>query len=70
MVGTGRQAGFLKTIDVHISLDDREYVLLQQPGTLDHWTAALQEGLAQRSMAFMPFRVFFGTDQIKTHAVA
>lgn len=70
MVGRGRQAGFQKTIDVHILLDDREYAQLQEAGTLDHWTAALQEGLTQRSMAFMPFRIFFGIEQTKNYAIA
>ena len=72
MVGTGRQAGFVKTIDIHIFLDEREYASLQNAGTLDHWTATLQEGLTRRSMAFMPFRVFFGTgtEQTQSYAIA
>jgi hypothetical protein len=70
MVGTGRQAGWQKTIDIHILLDERDYAGLQEAGTLDHWTAALQDGLKRRSMAFMPFRIFFGIEDTNRYVTA
>ena len=59
MIAQGRQAGYVKTIDVFIRLEENEFDNLHQAGTLDHWQQALQTGLAERSMAFLPFRVFF-----------
>ncbi|GGB00705.1 type VI secretion system baseplate subunit TssF [Puia dinghuensis] len=70
MIAQGRQAGYVKTIDVLIRLDNREFALLQQAGTLDHWKETLQSGLSERSMAFMPFRVFFEREEKINHVIA
>jgi hypothetical protein len=64
MIAPGRLSGFVKTIDVLILLDEREYAVLQAAGTLDHWRQALQSRLAEQSMAFLPFRVFFEEEKI------
>jgi len=58
MIGQGRQAGYVKTIDVFISFDQHEYDSMKENKTLGHWQELLQYKLAERSMAFMPFRVF------------
>jgi hypothetical protein len=58
MIAQGRQAGYVKTIDVFISFDQHEYEDMKEQETLDHWQQLLQVRLAERSMAFMPFRVF------------
>ena len=59
MIAQGRQAGYVKTIDVFIRLEGKEFAGLREAGTLDHWRETLQSGLAERSMAYLPFRVFF-----------
>lgn len=59
MIAQGRHAGYVKTIDVSISLDEHEYDTLKENKTIDHWQLLLQHKLAERSIAFMPFRVFF-----------
>ncbi|MDO6429307.1 hypothetical protein Q4E93_01825 [Flavitalea sp. BT771] len=59
MIAQGRHAGYVKTIDVSISLEEHEYDTMKENKTLDHWQQLLQHRLSQRSMAFMPFRVFF-----------
>ena len=59
MIAEGRQAGYVKTIDVFIRLEENEFDGLHQAGTLDHWKQVLQTRLSERSMAFLPFRVFF-----------
>lgn len=59
MIAKSRQAGYVKTIDVFIRLHENHFDNLQQTGSLDHWQQTLQTRLAERSMAFLPFRVFF-----------
>ena len=59
MIAQGRHAGYVKTIDVSISLDEHDYDILKENKTLDHWQQLLQHRLTERSIAFMPFRVFF-----------
>jgi hypothetical protein len=59
MIAQGRHAGYVKTIDVSISLDEHEYDSMNENKTIEHWQQLLQHKLAERSIAFMPFRVFF-----------
>jgi len=61
MIAQGRHAGYVKTIDVSISLDEHEYDNMKENETIAHWQQVLQHRLSERSMAFMPFRVFFNT---------
>src|SRR5579859_7234226 len=58
MIAQGRQAGYVKTIDVFITLDGQAYESMRESGTLDQWRQRIQSQLTERSMAFMPFRVF------------
>ncbi len=58
MIAQGRQSGYVRTIDVFIRFDHHEYDNMKEHKTLGHWQELLQYKLAERSMAFMPFRVF------------
>jgi hypothetical protein len=57
VIAPGRHAGYVKTIDVHISLDQHEYDSMKEKKALGHWQQLLQHQLTERSMAFTPFRV-------------
>jgi hypothetical protein len=58
MIAQGRQSGYVKTIDVLICPDAAHYERMLASGTPEHWQQVLQMRLAERSMSFMPFRVY------------
>lgn len=61
MIAEGRQAGYVRTIDVFIRFDQHEYDNMKEHKTMGHWQELLQYKLSERSMAFMPFRVFISS---------
>jgi len=62
MIAAGGNAGFVKTIDVFIGLDKKEFLALEGTAAVDYWQQRLAAQLAERSMSFMPFRVFLQED--------
>jgi hypothetical protein len=59
MIAAGGNAGFMKTIDVFIGLDKKEFLDMEGAKAREYWQQRLAAQLAERSMSFMPFRVFF-----------
>ncbi|GGH80323.1 hypothetical protein HNQ91_004866 [Filimonas zeae] len=58
MVSADTTRGFLKTIDVTIVLDRKAYLDALEKDELSYWKEHLSAQLAEKSMAFMPFRIF------------
>lgn len=61
MIAQGRDKGYVKTIDVFINLHKNDYNSLIETKTMKQWTQRLELQLGERSLSFMPFRVFFKT---------
>ena len=58
MTGTGSERGYVRTIDVKIAIGKNEWTGFQE-GEQEYWHAQLPSMLMEKSMALMPFRVFF-----------
>jgi hypothetical protein len=61
MIAQGREKGYVKTIDVFINVHKNDYNSLVETKTMKQWTQRLELQLGERSLSFMPFRVFFKT---------
>lgn len=58
MIAADISKGFIKTIDVKIMLEKKAWLDALDKHELEHWKEQLALELAERSMAFMPFRIF------------
>ena len=58
MIHPDQQQGFLKTIDVKISLLRKEYDEMKEKGELGFWVDNLRLLLEEKSVALLPYRVF------------
>ncbi|BAV10174.1 hypothetical protein FLA_6234 [Filimonas lacunae] len=58
MVAVDTSKGFVKTIDVKVVLEKKAYLDAMEKNEVNYWKEHLALQLADRSMAFMPFRIF------------
>jgi hypothetical protein len=58
MIHPDQQQGFLKTIDVKISLSRKEYDDMQEKGEISFWIDNLKMLLEEKSVLLLPYRVF------------
>ncbi len=58
MISAENNSGFKKTIDVTIAVDRKSYEEARENGELVTWERDIALQLDERSMAFIPFRVF------------
>ncbi|MCH5721011.1 hypothetical protein [Niabella hibiscisoli] len=58
MISAENTSGFKKTIDVTITIDRKSYDEAKDNGELINWEKDIALQLDERSMAFIPFRVF------------
>ncbi len=58
MISAENTSGFKKTIDVTITIDRKSYDEAKDNGELTNWEKDIAMQLDERSMAFIPFRVF------------
>lgn len=58
MIAADTTRGFLKTIDVTIVLERKTYLDALEKDALSFWKEHLSAQLTEKSMAFMPFRIF------------
>lgn len=58
MIAADATRGFLKTVDVTIVLERKAYLDAAEKNELDFWKEQLALQLAEKSMAFMPFRIY------------
>ncbi|ANH82380.1 hypothetical protein A8C56_16670 [Niabella ginsenosidivorans] len=58
MVSPETTKGFMKTIDVTVALRRKEFIEAQEKGEIAQWEKELAAQLTERSMAFIPYRVF------------
>ncbi|MEO5682174.1 MAG: hypothetical protein ABIQ88_06000 [Chitinophagaceae bacterium] len=58
MIHPDQQQGFLKTIDVKISMGRKEYDDMREKGEIGFWVDNLQLLLEEKSVALLPYRVF------------
>jgi hypothetical protein len=57
MIHPDRQQGFIKTIDVKISLGRKDYDDMQEKGEVNFWIDNLRLLLEEKSVALLPYRV-------------
>ncbi len=55
---SGETEGLARTLDVHINLNQNDWISLQQKGSIDFWQNDLQLAIAQHSNFFIPIKVF------------
>jgi hypothetical protein len=58
MIHPGQQQGFLRTVDVMISLARKDYDEMKDKGEINFWIDNLKLLLEEKSMALLPYRVF------------
>jgi hypothetical protein len=58
MIHPDQQIGFVKTMDVTITVGRKEYDDMHERGEVPFWTDNLKMLLEQRSVALLPYRVF------------
>jgi hypothetical protein len=58
MIHPDQQQGFLKTLDVKISLPRKDFEDMEEKGEISFWIDNLQLLLEEKSVALMPYRVF------------
>ncbi|MCD2423581.1 hypothetical protein LQ567_12465 [Niabella pedocola] len=58
MISAETTKGFMKTIDVTITMQRKAFIEAQEKGEVAQWEKELALQLAERSMAFIPYRVF------------
>lgn len=58
MVSSETTKGFMKTIDVTVFIKRKEFIEAQEKGEGAQWEKELALQLTERSMAFIPYRVF------------
>ncbi|MBZ4188479.1 hypothetical protein [Niabella beijingensis] len=58
MVSAETTKGFMKTIDVTVAIKRKEFIEAQEKGEVAQWEKELALQLTERSMAFIPYRVF------------
>lgn len=58
MVSPETTKGFMKTIDVLVAVRRKEFIEAQEKGEIIQWEKELAAQLTERSMAFIPYRVF------------
>ncbi|MBO9620620.1 MAG: hypothetical protein J7539_16475, partial [Niabella sp.] len=58
MVSAETTKGFMKTIDVTVFIKRKEFIEAQEKEEVLQWEKELAAQLAERSMAFIPYRVF------------
>lgn len=58
MISAETTKGFMKTIDVTITVQRKAFIEAQEKGEVAQWEKELALQLAERSMAFIPYRVF------------
>lgn len=58
MISPETTKGFMKTIDITIKINKKELFEAREKGEVAAWEKDLAQQLAERSMAFIPFRVF------------
>ncbi len=54
----GHQHGLIRTLDVHISLHQKDISSLQEKGSITFWQKDLETAIVQHSNFFIPVRVF------------
>jgi hypothetical protein len=69
MISAENTSGFKKTIDVTIAIDRKSYEDAKDSGELANWEKDIAMQLDERSMAFIPFRVFIKTTMSNSIAV-
>jgi hypothetical protein len=63
----GQQHGLIRTLEVHITLPQKDINALQQKGTIAFWQHDLQTAIEQHSNFFIPVRVFINLQKsVKT----
>jgi hypothetical protein len=58
MIHPDQQQGFLKTLDVKISLPRKDFEDMEEKGEISFWIDNLQLLLEEKSVALLPYRVF------------
>ncbi|MFT4093776.1 MAG: hypothetical protein QM640_09045 [Niabella sp.] len=58
MVSAENSSGFMKTIDITITIPRKNYDEALESGEIAHWEKSIAMELGEKSMAFIPFRVF------------
>lgn len=58
MIHPDQQQGFVRTIDVAISINKKAYDDMVENGELSFWPENLKLMLEEKSASLMPFRVF------------
>ncbi|MFT3701409.1 MAG: hypothetical protein QM802_03525 [Agriterribacter sp.] len=58
MIHPDQQKGFVKTLDVKIGIERREYDTMKENGEIAFWTDNLKIMLEQKSVTLFPYRVF------------
>ena len=69
MISAENTSGFKKTIDVIITVDRKNYEDAKDSGELVNWEKDIALQLDERSMSFIPFRVFIKSIVNNTVAV-
>lgn len=64
MISAETTKGFMKTIDVFITINRKDYLELQEKNEVEGMQKTLALQLAKRSMAFIPFRVFINEEAL------
>ncbi|MBX2924954.1 MAG: type VI secretion system baseplate subunit TssF [Chitinophagaceae bacterium] len=62
MVPPEENQGFVKTLDVIISLSKKDYDRMKAAGELDYWNRNLQVLLEDKSVPLYPFRIFINQE--------
>jgi hypothetical protein len=66
----GQWNGLTRTLDINISLSQKDLARLQEKGTIDFWQNDLQAAIALHSNFFIPVRVFIKLQTKKGNAAA
>ncbi len=58
MIHPDQQAGYMKTVDVVLQIDRKEFELMKENGEISFWKENLTIMLKEKSVTLLPYRVF------------